>query len=83
MLTEQFKPDLMILDYMLPDINGNVVCQTVRSNSVVAAMKIIVVSGVVDQHQIESLLEAGADEFIKKPFNIQTLMEKVGNMLAV
>ena len=46
-MTEQFKPDLMILDYMLPDINGNVVCETVRRNPDLASMKIIIVSGVV------------------------------------
>ncbi len=32
MLTQEFMPDLIILDYMLPDINGNVVCQTIRKN---------------------------------------------------
>ena len=46
-LTESFKPDLMILDYMLPDINGNVVCRTVRANPALAETKIIIVSGVV------------------------------------
>ena len=30
--TEQFRPDLLVLDYMLPDVNGNIVCQTIRSN---------------------------------------------------
>ena len=47
--TQEFMPDLMILDYMLPDINGNVVCQTIRSNSKFEHMKIIIVSGVVNQ----------------------------------
>ena len=80
-LTEQFKPDLMILDFMLPDINGNVVCKTVRKNSDLSAMKIIIVSGVVNQDDIDDLLKTGANEFVKKPFNIEKLIERIEVML--
>ena len=81
MLTEQFKPDLMILDYMLPDINGNVVCQTVRKNAAMAEMKIIIVSGVVNQEEIDDLLKSGADDFVKKPFNIEKLLARITDLL--
>jgi excisionase family DNA binding protein len=80
-MTEQFKPDLMILDYMLPDINGNIVCKTVRANPNQSAMKIIIVSGVVNQSEVEDLLDAGADEFVKKPFNLDQLMKMVNELL--
>ena len=83
LLTEQFRPDLMILDYMLPDINGNVVCATVRRNPTHAGMKIVIVSGVVKQEEIDDLLQAGADEFVKKPFNIERLMARIGELLGV
>jgi len=76
-LTEQFKPDLMILDFMLPDINGNVVCKTVRKNVDLAGMKIIIVSGMVNQDDIDDLLKIGANEFVKKPFNIEKLIERI------
>ncbi len=82
-ITEQFKPELIILDYMLPDINGNVVCKTVRENPEFANMKIIIVSGVVNQYEIEGLLKAGADEFVKKPFNIDKLLDQIHTMLAM
>ncbi|WP_432798166.1 response regulator [Poriferisphaera sp. WC338] len=82
LITEQFKPDLMILDYMLPDINGNVVCETVRKNPDLVNMKIIIVSGVVNQDEVHQLLAAGADEFIKKPFNIERLQERIDTLLA-
>jgi len=82
-LTEQFRPDLMLLDYMLPDINGNQVCRAVRQNPNVAGMKIIIVSGVVKQDEIEDLLSAGADEFVKKPFNIEKLLARIGQLLEV
>ncbi len=82
-LTESFKPDLMILDYMLPDINGNVVCETVRKNPAMQSMKIIIVSGVVHQGDIDGLLQSGADEFIKKPFNIEVLQRRIEALLEV
>lgn len=80
-VTESFKPDLMILDYMLPDINGNVVCETVRKNPALNGMKIIIVSGVVHQGDIDGLLQAGADEFIKKPFNIEVIQKRIETLL--
>ena len=80
-VSSSFKPELMILDYMLPDINGNVVCQTVRGNEQLKDMKIIIVSGVVNQDEIDSLLENGADEFIKKPIDLKQLMQRVETLL--
>ncbi len=82
-ITEQFKPDLMILDYMLPDINGNVVCKTVRANPAFTNMKIIIVSGVINQSEIQTLLDAGADEFVKKPFDVKSLMGQIESLLEV
>jgi two-component system, OmpR family, response regulator len=45
-------------------------------------MKIIIVSGVVNQDEINDLLKSGADDFVKKPFNIEKLIERVGELLA-
>jgi excisionase family DNA binding protein len=81
--TQEFNPDLIILDYMLPDVNGNVVCKTVRQNPAFAHMKVIFVSGVVDRAEIEDLLRAGADDFVKKPFNMAELIEKMAQLLAI
>src|SRR4029078_11967 len=83
MITQEFNPDLIILDYMLPDINGNVVCTTIRSNPEYEHTKMIIVSGVVNQDEINDLLKSGADEFVKKPFNIEKLIEKMGDLVAV
>jgi two-component system, OmpR family, response regulator len=80
-LTQEFQPDLMILDYMLPDINGNVVCQTVRNNPKFEHMKIIIVSGVVNQEEIDELKQAGANDFVKKPFNIEKLIERMVELM--
>src|SRR5579862_679457 len=78
-----YDAGIVILDYMLPDINGNVVCQTIRKNPNFEHMKIIIVSGVVNQEEINDLLKSGADEFVKKPFNIEKLIERIGQLLTV
>ena len=83
MVTQEFNPDLIILDYMLPDINGNIVCQAIRSNPAFEHTKVIIVSGVVNQDEINDLLKAGADEFVKKPFNIEKLIERIGQLVEV
>jgi len=83
MATEQFRPDLILLDYMLPDVNGNVVCQTIRSNPEFENTRIIIVSGVIKQEEIDQLLRSGAQDFLKKPFSISDLTEKVDVALQI
>jgi len=80
-LTQEFRPDLMILDYMLPDVNGNVVCKTIRQNSAFNHMRIIIVSGVINQEEIEQLVTVGADAFLKKPFSIDELVNQMVELL--
>ena len=75
--TEQFRPDVIILDYMLPDVNGNIVCKTIKSNPNFESIRIIIVSGVANPEEVEELLSAGATEFIKKPFNIADLVGRI------
>ncbi len=83
MITQEFNPDLIILDYMLPDINGNTVCKTIRAKPEYEHTKIVIVSGVVNQDEINELLKSGADEFIKKPFNIEKVIERISELLTV
>ena len=81
--TEQFRPELILLDYMLPDVNGNVVCQTIRKNPEFENIKIIIISGVVKQDEIDQLLKSGAEDFIRKPFDIVELTDKIATVLQI
>ncbi|MFP4354694.1 MAG: response regulator [Phycisphaerae bacterium] len=76
-MTQQFNPDVVVLDYMLPDINGNVVCRTIRANEELSHIKILIISGMVNPAEVSKLMEAGADDFIKKPFNIDKVIERI------
>jgi two-component system, OmpR family, response regulator len=77
MMTQEFEPDVMVLDYKLPDINGNRVCQTLRANQRFSDMKIIMISGVADPDEIAELRSAGADDFLRKPFQIDELIARI------
>ena len=79
--TQRFRPELILLDYMLPDVNGNVVCQTIRQNPEFEKIRIIIVSGVVKQDEIDQLLKSGAQDFIKKPFSVEELTDKITSAL--
>jgi excisionase family DNA binding protein len=77
LFTESFRPHLILLDYMLPDLNGNHVCKRIRERADTRDVKIICVSGVVNQHEIQSLFDAGANDFVKKPFKVEHLMSRI------
>ncbi len=77
MVTREFRPNLVLLDYMLPDVNGNVVCERLRSDAELADTRIMIVSGVVRQDEIDALIAAGADDFLAKPFEPEDLIARI------
>lgn len=81
MLVKEFRPDLVILDVMLPDINGKEVCQRVRNDPTMKTVKIICISGMVEQDKIADLRAAGADDFMNKPFSVEELHKRGCEML--
>lgn len=83
LLTHQFRPDVTLLDFKLPDINGNVVCRRIRSMPEFEHIRIIAVSGVADPDEVQELMDAGADEFIKKPFEIDAVIGRMAELVNV
>ena len=81
MVTEQFRPDILLLDFKLPDINGTAVCRTIRANPNYEHIKIIAMSGVADPDEVEELRAAGADDFVRKPFVVGDLVSRMSEML--
>jgi two-component system, OmpR family, response regulator len=82
MKTRSFRPDAIVLDYMLPDINGNAVCRSIRGDESLKDVRIIIVSGVVEREHVEKLLEEGADDFIQKPFRIEHLVNRIVELVS-
>jgi len=83
MKVNEFRPDLVILDVMLPDINGREVCQRVRGDSSLDSVKIICISGMIEQDRVASLKTAGANDFMQKPFAIEDLLNRACDLLEI
>ncbi len=83
MMVREYHPDVIVLDVMLPDINGKEVCQRVRSDNALDDVKIICISGMVEQDKIEDLKASGANDFMQKPFEVENLIERICQLLDV
>ncbi len=81
MMVKEYRPDLIVLDVMLPDINGKEVCQRVRSDRTTSDVKIICISGMVEEDRVSELRAAGADDFLHKPFEIERLVARMCQLL--
>ena len=81
MMVKEYRPDLIILDVMLPDINGKEVCVRVRQDTSLEEVRIICISGMVEEEKIAELKLAGADEFVRKPFDVDELINKMCKQL--
>jgi len=76
-------PDLILLDVMMPDITGIEVCKTLVSNEATQGIPIILVTAKSDAEDTKEGLEAGAFDYIKKPFNRVELLARVHSALKV
>jgi len=70
-------PDLIILDVMMPGMNGFEVCRKIRTEPPLAQVPIIIVTAIDDDGYRSRSIESGANDFLSKPFDIYELIEKV------
>lgn len=78
----RFRPDLVLLDLILPDINGFEVCRQIRKNPDMRHIKIIAITGHDTKENQKHILAAGADLFLPKPFNNDRALTKIKRFLA-
>ena len=83
MMVKDYHPDIIVLDVMLPDINGREVCERVRSDTTLDDCRIICISGMVEADKIDELREAGANDFMQKPFDVDKLINRICRLLDV
>jgi DNA-binding response OmpR family regulator len=79
-MVEEVRPDLVILDLMLPDMDGLVLCSELRSQAQ-SDIPIIVCSGTVRRRDAILALRLGADDFVQKPFDIYDLEARIEAVL--
>lgn len=80
-LVERFQPDLLLLDVMMPLVNGFEVCRTIRGNPAHEGVKIVMLSARGRDAERAQGLALGADAYVTKPFSTQELLAKVGELL--
>jgi len=78
-----FKPHLMILDIMMPDIKGYEVCRKIKSDEATKETQIIVLSAYLDDEKFKKMKEYGADVCFSKPFPLPQLKREVARLLGL
>ena len=79
--TSEFHPDLILLDVMMPKLNGFEVCQKLKSNPETAGIMILMVTALGELGDIERAVKAGCDDFLSKPVNQLELLKRIDNLL--
>jgi len=79
----EIKPDIILLDVMMPYMDGIEVCQQIKNAKKWQHIPIIIISALSDKEDLARCLEAGADDFISKPINSLELCARVRSMLRI
>lgn len=80
---ERGKPDLVLLDIMMPKKNGYEVCQAIRAREEWADLPVVMLTAKGREVEREKGLAMGADDYITKPFSTQEVVEKVRETLGI
>jgi CheY-like chemotaxis protein len=76
-----FRPDLILLDIMMPKMSGFEVCKQLKENAATKGIMILMVTALNELGDIERAVAAGCDDFLTKPVNKVELLKRVENML--
>jgi len=76
------KPDLIILDIMMPGMSGIEFCQKIKSDENLKTVLILMVSAKDSQNDRLKGLQYGAEDYVVKPFHVTTLVNKIGHLLS-
>ncbi len=80
---KKFKPDLILLDVMMPGMDGFEVCQKLKANPELSHIPVVMVTALSDKSDRLKGLEAGADDFITKPINDTALFARVKSLIRI
>jgi DNA-binding response OmpR family regulator len=75
------RPDLILLDLTLPELDGFVVCEVLRQDSLTRSIPIVILTALTSQFARLTGLEAGASDFVTKPFSPKELIARIQRLL--
>ncbi|TAE58546.1 MAG: hybrid sensor histidine kinase/response regulator [Nostocales cyanobacterium] len=79
----KFQPDVILMDVMMPEMDGLQACKLIKSNSLWQSVPIIIVTALTSKEDLAKCLAAGADDFISKPINALELRARINSMLRI
>lgn len=82
-MIEKSRPDILLLDVMMPKISGFEVCKRLKTNPKTSDLPIIMVTALSEMGDIERAIDCGADDFLSKPVNRFELLTRVRTMLRI
>ena len=78
----ELRPDLVLLDVMMPGhLDGLSVCRAIKGNPELAAIPVVMVSALTQASDLELAREAGADDYLTKPFSLLELMATIDRLI--
>ncbi len=80
-MAESFKPNLILLDIMMPKLSGFEVCEELKNNAKTRGIMILMVTALTELGDIERAVTAGCDDYLSKPVNKAELLKRVDNLL--
>ncbi len=81
-IVNDFMPDLIILDILLPDIDGEQICKFIKLDKRAAKAKILAVSALSDKKTMNRMFNLGVDDYLTKPYLVSELCSKIDKLLA-
>jgi two-component system response regulator MprA len=79
----QFRPDLVVLDILMPELSGAEVCWALKTSPRFAATKVLLVTGSPGDPRLRAALAAGADDWMAKPFRMEDFRAKIAELLGL
>jgi CheY-like chemotaxis protein len=76
-----FKPDLVLMDIMMPEMDGIECCRRIKSNEKTKNTKVVIVTTKSEYGKVKEAFAAGCDDYVTKPINRVELLSKMGELL--
>jgi two-component system alkaline phosphatase synthesis response regulator PhoP len=77
-IAEEFRPHIILMDMMMPEMDGRDACRALRANPITSKAMILFLSAVCEEESLLGCYEAGADDYITKPVSMKVLCSRVG-----
>ncbi len=82
-IARERRPDLILLDYLMPDFRGDQVCRELKSDQQTSSIPVIIVSTSTKKEDIDACFQAGCSDYLTKPINPETVLARAAQFLGV